>query len=175
VAFIEGPFITLAGGIAAALGYYDILIILGLAIIGDVGGDALYYAIGSYNNKILKSKFFRLIGINDTKISKIETLVHGHIRKAVLLVKLSPVLGPVGQIVIGTTRADFTKFFTTSFVLGTIKTSFFALLGFYSVKTYINIDKTIANTQYSILGILIFSTLIYFLYKRFKTLILKKI
>lgn len=166
IAIIEGPFVTIAGGIAAALGYFNIYIIIILAISGDLGGDVLWYGLGYKSQNIIKSKFFRYLGATDQRIIKMENLIHTNIRKAVIIAKLSPLIGPVGHIIIGTTRVSFKKFFETATAIAIPKSIFFALVGYFSVKVYLNINKTVSHTEYALLGIGIIIAVIYFLYTK---------
>ncbi len=147
-AIIEGPFVTMAAGVAAALGYFNIFIIMLLAIAGDVGGDLLYYGIGYKANRIIRSPVLKYIGLTDQRIKKIETLLHTHTQKAIFLIKLSPVIGPAGIMIIGTLRVSFRKFFKTALIIGVPKSIFFALLGFYSGKTYTHLSTIITAKQH---------------------------
>jgi len=83
VAVIEGPLVTAAGGVAAALGYYNIYLIILLAVAGDVGGDFFYYSIGSLANKSIKSGRLNFLGITHKRVEYIEKLLHKRTGRAV--------------------------------------------------------------------------------------------
>jgi len=164
-ALIEGPFVTAAGGIAAALGYYNIFLIILLAIAGDLGGDVFYYGLGYRLNKLIKSKRLWFLGITPERVTKIEGLLHKHIVKAVLFVKMAPVIGPAGLMILGAVRAPFKKVIKTGLYIVVPKSVFFALVGFYSAKAYLYLDKTIIKGQY-ILGVIVaIAILLYLAYK----------
>lgn len=175
IAIVEGPLVTVAAGIAAALGYYNIYIITILSILGDIGGDVLYYGIGYVSKNIIRSKFFRFFGINEERITKIERLVHGHIRKSVLITKFSPIVGPFGHIIIGSTRASFRKFIETATAIAIPKSIFFVLVGFFSVKAYININKTIKHGELAVAIIAAVIGIIYVFYRKFSARVTEKL
>lgn len=166
-AIIEGPLITIAAGIAAALGYFNVFIILGLAFLGDIVGDLMYYWIGYIGHNLTRSPFFRLFGLTEERILKIEKLLRIKTLQAVMLVKLSPVIGPIGLIVIGSARPPFKKFFWPAVIICIPKSFFYVLLGFYFGQAYVELNKILAHGQYVALGLGIFLIASYFVYIKF--------
>lgn len=174
-ALIEGPFVTAAGGVAAALGYYDVFIIMLLAIGGDIGGDLIFYSIGYKLRSLVKSDHLWFFGITKERVEKIERLLHRHTVKAVLFIKLTPLIGPPGLIILGSVRTPFKKLINTALGLAILKSIFFTLIGFYSAKAYVYLDKIIIKSQYT-LGIIIAAVaLIYFAYQKITSLLAKEI
>ncbi len=165
-AIIEGPFITISAGVAAALGYFNVFIILALAFLGDFIGDLMYYAIGYMGHNLIRSPFFRFFGLNEERIKKIENLLQTQTLKAVMLVKLSPLIGPIGLVVIGAARPPFKKFFWPSLGICVPKSFFFVLLGFYFGQAYLELNRVLANGQYIAMGLGIFLILSYFAYMK---------
>jgi len=163
-ATIEGPLTTIAAGVAAALGYFNIYIILLLAVAGDFGGDIIYYSIGYLSHHLTRSPFLRYFGLTERRVTRIQTLLHTHTRHAVLLVKFSPVIGPIGLIIIGSARPPFKKFFQTALIVAIPKSIFFALIGYYSGQAYLQLDRVIAHGQYIILGLAAIVGFIYLAY-----------
>ncbi|MCX6798468.1 MAG: VTT domain-containing protein [Candidatus Falkowbacteria bacterium] len=174
-ATFEGPITTIAAGIAAALGYFNIFIIIALALAGDIGGDFIYYSIGYVSHNVIHSAFFRYLGLTEKRSERVAGLLHAHMRRAVLLIKLSPLVGPIGLMIIGSTRPKFKRFFLPALSLAIPKSLFFALLGYFSGQTYMRLNKVIAQGQYIILGIVIFIALIYFVYVRIISKITKEL
>ena len=159
LALIEGPIITIAASIAAAMGYFDIGIILLLAIVGDIGGDAMYYYIGFYFQKLLQNSNKWSTRVKNSKFERLKTLTHTHPFKAILTVKLSPLFGQFGQIFLGSIKVPFPKFIIACSIIGSVKTVFFVLLGYFSVQFYYDINKTMMQTQY----VIIIMTMLFFL------------
>ena len=163
---IEGPFTTIAGGVVAALGYFNIFTILFLAVLGDIGGDVFYFGIGYVSHKLTRLPFFKYIGLTEARIEKMNKLVHRRMLSALMLVKFSPLIGPIGLITIGSTRPKFKNFFWPALILSVPKSFFFVFLGYYSGQAYLQLNKIIAESQYIILGLIIFIGLVYFAYNK---------
>ncbi len=165
-AFIEGPLVTTAGGVAAALGYYNIYIIILLAIAGDAGADFIYYGIGYNFNKFIKSGKLSFIGINEKRINTISDLLSKHTTKAILFVKFTPLIGPAGLLILGAVRAPFKKLLKIALSISIPKSVFYSLLGFYSAATYVYLDKTIARSEITIVIIVSIVLVIYFIFQK---------
>jgi len=163
-ATVEGPLITIAAGVAAALGYFNIFIILGLSFIGDIGGDFLYYGIGYMLHTLIHSPFFRYFGLTELKISKIENLLRIHIFKTIVFIKLSPLIGGIGIVVIGAARPKFKKFLKPALSVAIPKSLFFALLGYFSGRAYVKLSQIIDDGQNIAIGIALALIIIYFIY-----------
>ncbi|MFA5131117.1 MAG: hypothetical protein WC467_01705 [Patescibacteria group bacterium] len=173
-AFIEGPLVTAAGGVAAALGYYDIYIIMLLSIAGDAGGDFFYYGIGYTLNKLIKSGRLRFLGITIERVEKIEKLLHHRTSQAIIFVKLTPLIGPAGLMILGSVRASFKKLIKIALTIAIPKSVMYALLGFYSAAAYVYLDKTIARGENALMIIIGVAIAIYFLFQKISALIAKR-
>lgn len=175
VATIEGPLTTIAAGVAASLGYFNIWIIMILAVAADISGDFLYYGLGYICHNLTHSRFFRFLGLSEKRLAKIEGLLHHHLRRAVLLVKISPLIGPVGLVAIGAARPKFKKFMETALAIAIPKSLFFVFLGYFSGKTYLQLNQTLADGQYIILGLVLILALAYLAYIKIMSLVSKKL
>jgi membrane protein DedA with SNARE-associated domain len=91
-----------------------------------------------------------------------------------LIVKLSPVIPVPGLIAIGASKAPLKKFVEMSLLVTVPRSIFFALLGFYSGKTYIYLTNTITSSTYAAGGLILIIVIIYFIYKAINSRIAKK-
>jgi membrane protein DedA with SNARE-associated domain len=162
VATIEGPLTTVAAGVATSLGYFNLYIIIALAILADIGGDVMYFYIGYNSHKLIHSRFFRFLGLTEIRIEKTQQLLETKTSRAVFLVKFSPVIGPFGWLALGAFRPKFKDFFWTALGISMVKSSAFILLGFYFGEAYDQLNKTLARSEYvftiiAIAGIVIYS------------------
>ncbi len=162
-ALIEGPIITIAAGVASALGFFNIFLIIFLAILGDIGGDLFFYTLGYNSRWIMYTPFFKFIGVTEERIKKIERLLHSNIGKTVFLVKVSPFIGTPGILVIGATHTPFKKFIKVAISVAIPKTIFYSLIGFLSGQAYLSLTKVVRRTEYALLVIIVLVTLIYIL------------
>lgn len=172
---IEGSLVTIAGGVAVALGYYNIWIILLLSILGDITGDLVYYAIGYKSKNILHSRFFRFFGATDEKIEKITKAIHNGLYKALVLVKLTPVIGPPGLIVIGTTHVPIKRYLRAVLIICVIKSASFTFLGFFSGKTYMTLSTVISSGSHRAIWVIAILGLLYVVYRNITTRVTKKL
>jgi undecaprenyl-diphosphatase len=146
--FFEGPLVTAAAGVAAALGYFNIELIVLISIMGDTLADSLFFAIGYFGGIRVIKKYGHHVGVTDERREKIKTLLHGHTRKTVALVKLAPVIPVPGILTLGSMRVSFRKFFETSLLITIPKSTFFALAGYFSGKTYVHLGGLVNKGEY---------------------------
>ncbi|MFA6514944.1 MAG: VTT domain-containing protein [Candidatus Paceibacterota bacterium] len=165
-AVIEGTLVTVAAGVAAGLGYYNIFIIILIAIIGDLTADIVYYLIGYRSRILIIERYGHYIGVTKERIEKIEKMVHRHFRKTMIVVKLSPILPIPGLIAMGVAHVPLRKFIGMSLLITVPKAIFFSLLGFYSIKTYMYLTTTIQNGSYILGGIILLIFVVYFTYQK---------
>jgi len=171
IAFFEGPLITAAAGVAAGLGHFNIFVIIGLSLLADFSADLTYFYIGHRSKDILHSKAGRFVGITPERVEKLRKLIHGHLKKTIAVVKLSPIISVPGIMIIGATRASVKTFITMSISLTLPSAILFALIGFYSGKAYDKLNQTITQSQYLIFGVMIAVLLAYYGYKKLSVFI----
>ncbi|MEI6529175.1 MAG: VTT domain-containing protein [Candidatus Falkowbacteria bacterium] len=174
-AIIEGPLTTIASGVVAALGFFNIYLILFLALLADIAGDVMYFGIGYYSQNLIRLPIFKRLGLSEERIEKMKILVHSSLVRALLLVKLSPIIGPIGLITIGATRPKMKKFFWPALAISVPKSFFFVLLGYFSGHAYLQLNRIISQGQYIAIGLFVFLGLAYLAYIKIMSLITKKI
>ena len=175
IAIFEGPFATMAGGVAAGLGYFDIYLIIALAFLGDIGGDFLFYGIGYASKAITHSRLLRYLGLTQKRIDYVEKILHNHIFKTVLLIKISPMIGPFGLMIIGTSKISFKRFMLSASIISIPKTIVYVLIGYFSAETYLELNEKFSQGQYVFLGAIVFSAICYFIYNKIMKSIAKKL
>ncbi len=167
IALAEGPLVTMAAGAAAALGYFNIWIIIGLAFVGDAGADVVYYAIGHYSHHLLSSRVGRWLGLTEERLVRIKKLVHEHGRKAVLVIKLSPIgaIAIPGLVFLGMIRMPFKKFIESVLLVSVPKSIILALIGYFSLLAYVQLGAK-AHTGYLLAGGIITAFFLYMAYTK---------
>ncbi len=174
-AVLEGPLVTAAAGVAAALGYYSLPIIILLSVLGDVVADVVYYGIGYWSRKTLITRYGEYVGLTKERIEYFERLLHRHVRKALIVIKLSPAIPIPGLIMIGAARVPFRKFITTALIIMLPKSLLFAFLGFFTGRAYERLSNVITSTQdlIAFLTLVIFAS--YIAYKKISGYIARQI
>lgn len=158
-AFLEGPLVTAAAGVAAALGYYSIIIIIILSVLGDLTADLVYYTIGYWGRKTLITQYGNYVGLTKERMKSLEKLLHRHAGKALVVIKLSPVIPVPGLIMIGSARVPLKKFVRSSLLITLPKSLLFGFMGFYAGRAYERFSGAISNTS----GLLAFVAIIVFI------------
>lgn len=166
-AVIEGSLVTTAAGVAAGLGYFSLPLVMLISVAGDLVGDLVYYFIGRSSQTILHSRFFRFFGMTPERVEDLERLIHTHTGKSLILIKLSPLIGPPGLITVGAVRVPFLKFLKITLAITATKAIFFGLLGFVSVKSYLGISKFFSHGSYVIGAIVLMIAIVHLLYRRY--------
>ena len=174
-ALIEGPLVTTAAGVAAALGYYNIVIIVLIAIAGDLTADVVYYFIGYHSRILVIERYGHHFGITRERIEKIEKMVHKNFKKTMLIVKVSPIIPIPGLIAIGASRVSLKKFVEMSLLITAPKSLLFALLGFYSGKAYAHLGNNITNGSYIIGGLILVIFVVYLIYQKITSRITREV
>ena len=174
-ALIEGPLVTTAAGVVAAFGYYNIVIIVLIAIAGDLTADVIYYFIGYHSRILVIERYGHHFGITRERIEKIEKMVHKNFKKTMLIVKVSPIIPIPGLIAIGASRVSLKKFVEMSLLITAPKSLLFALLGFYSGKAYAHLGNNITNGSYIIGGLILVIFVVYLIYQKITSRITREV
>ncbi|MCL4400174.1 VTT domain-containing protein [Patescibacteria group bacterium] len=165
-AFLEGPLVTSAAGVASSLGYFNIIFIILLSIAADLVADLFFFILGYFGGRPVVEKYGYLIGLTKDRLEKLDEILMRHMGKAVVFFKLSPLIPVPGIILVGTSRPSLKRFVTVALSVTIPKSIFFALLGFYTGKAYNYLSGTIISARNAtfILGLLFIA--VYYLYKK---------
>jgi len=172
---IEGPTIIAAASFAVTMGYFNLLIIFILAVIGDIIGDFIFYSLGYFGKMAFVKKFDKKFKISETRIEKLKTLVEKHPWKIIAAIKLSPLIPMPGLIAIGSTHLPPKKFATIIISIIIPKTILFMSIGYFFGHAYNRIYKIINNGVYGILIILVVVFVVQYLYKKISAKISQKL
>jgi len=164
---IGGPIFISAAAFAAALGYFNIFVVFILSLLGELGVDMLFYSIGYLGRLGLVERYGHFLGLSHERIAKLENLLHEHVWKTLITIKLSPFLPAPGFIVVGASKLPFKKFFTIITSIGLPKSLFFTLIGYYFGKAYDLLAGYINYGQYIIIIIALLFIVINYLFRRF--------
>lgn len=173
--FLEGPLVTAAAGVAAALGYYSLAIIIVLSVLGDLTADLVYYTIGYWGRKTLITRYGSYVGLTKERMNSLERLLHRHAGKAFIIIKLSPIIPVPGLIMIGSARVNLKKFIRISLLIALPKSLLFGLMGFFAGKAYERLGGIVSNSMSLITFIVVVIFLAYFIYQKISARIAQEI
>ena len=173
--FFESPLVTAAAGVAAALGYYSLTVIIILSILGDFMADLVYYTIGYWSRRTLITRYGHYVGLTQERMHSLERLLHRHAAKALIIIKLSPIIPIPGLIMIGSVRVPVKQFIITSLLITLPRSLVFALMGFYVGKAYERLSGVISNSMSLVTFIMAVVFITYFMYKKISAKIAQEI
>ena len=174
-AVLEGPLVTAAAGVAAALGYYSLEIIILLSVLGELVADIVYHTIGYWGRRTLITRYGFHVGLTKERIRSLERLIHRHVGKALVVIKLSPIIPVPGLIMIGSLRVPIKKFIRISLLITLPKSLLFAFLGFYAGRTYERLSGTISSAQNLLALMVLVIVITYFAYQKLTARIAEEI
>jgi membrane-associated protein len=162
IMMIEGPVITAAAAFASALGYYNIYLVLLLSIFADWITDIGFYVIGYYGRKKIINRFGPRFGMTARRMAKLESLSLKHEIKAMLIIKLSPLISFPGLVLMGAVKMPLKRFALYCFLIILPYCIFFASIGFYFGMAYDSIMPYVKNGAFLLVAAM--ATLIGFRY-----------
>lgn len=173
-AIIDGTTTTAAASLAATMGYFNLIIVFFLTLLGEIIGDFIWYTVGYFCRSILIKKPNRFFGISEEKMKKLEKFIEKHPIKIIAAIKLSPFMPVPGLIMVGSSHFPPKKF---ALAIGSIilpKTILFIALGYCFGHVYEKISIYINNGIYAVVILLVAGYLIYYLYRKITRRMSKK-
>jgi membrane protein DedA with SNARE-associated domain len=165
IMILEGPIITAAAAFAASLGYFNIYLIFILAIFGNLIGDIFHYYMGYFLGGSAVQKYRKRHHLNERIIKKLETKIHNHFWKTMILIKMTPPLSTPGLLLIGASRVRFVRYLLASIVIILPITAFYTLLGYYFGFAIKPVMGYLKIGEYTLFVIIIIFALVYLLYR----------
>jgi len=136
----EGPLVTILVGYLTAHGDFEFFTAYVVLILGDLSGDALYYALGRAAHYPSIIRWRNWFGLSDERIRAIQERFGTVTGKTILLGKVLHGFGTAILISAGLTKMPFRQFIAYN-ALGTIpKTLLFLLVGFFFGAAYETIN-----------------------------------
>jgi len=173
--FIEGPIITIAAAFASALGFLNIFIILGLSLLGDIGADTLYFAIGYYGRTKFIEKYNIFRKLESKRTIELEKLLKNNPIKTLVVIKLTPFLPTPGLIVAGGIKIPAKLFFLVSILIGVPKSILFCALGYYIGEAHLAILNYFKTGPYTIIISIAVIIILFLVFQKLATFIAKKV
>jgi len=175
VMILEGPLITMAAAFAASLGVFNVSAILGLAVLGDITGDFIWFSLGYFSRKALMNKFDHFFGFSKEKMEKLKAFLERHPGKALIAIKLSPLLPVPGLIIAGSSHMSPKKFFLIISEIILPKSILFVIIGFFFGGIYDRIAKYINNGQIAVGIIVLLIIIVYFSFRKISKIISRRL
>jgi membrane protein DedA with SNARE-associated domain len=152
---VEGPVASLAGSFLASLGIFNIFIVLGLSILGDVLGDVLFYLAGYFGGIPALKKMEKLFRVKQSTLKEIEKAFAKNGAKIIFSVKTTTGLCAITFILAGISKMSFKKFLFYSIMGGVIWSCFIVFLGYFFGHMAQEVDQYIQYTGWIIFALAI--------------------
>lgn len=111
---IEGPVVTLIGAAMAGRGLLDPVAVFGVALAGDLAGDAVLYAIGRLSPRLTQRLGGPRADAARARISGLGAMMQAHGWQVIALGKLTHVAGFAVILAAGAARLPFRLFLLVS-------------------------------------------------------------
>ena len=144
VTVLEGPIVMVISGFLLKLGYFSLLPVYFVLLLGDLVGDFFWYGVGYYGARPIVRRYGHFISLNDQMLEKIEGVFKRNQNKILFISKITMGLGfaLVTLITAGAIRVPLKKYAFFNIAGGVIWTAFLLSLGYWFGNIYLQIDHT---------------------------------
>jgi len=151
--FLPGDSLLFAAGALAALGAFNILVLLGLLMTAAILGDTVNYWIGHFfGEKLIANP---KVPIKKEHIAKTKAFFDKHGGKTIILARFVPIVRTFAPFVAGIGKMSYPKFISFNVIGGIVWVALFLLSGFY----FGNLPSVKHNFSLVIMGIILVSVL----------------
>ncbi len=165
IVVFEGPFVTIISGFLVSIKIFNVLIAYPIIILGDLGGDTIFYCLGRWGKKyVLK---YRIFGVTEEKLNTAEKYFGEHHNKAIAASKLIHGIGLAGLLSAGALKIPFGRYLRTCLWVTMAQSGALLLIGFFSGYAYVKVFVFLDNYAKIISGtvsILIIGLFVYYKY-----------
>jgi membrane-associated protein len=175
LAAFEGPIVTFLAGTLVALGYFDIVLVYLLLLLGDIIPDISYYFFGRYGNrKTLISRYAAKIGIGDEHFDVIRKLWYKHPNKTMFFTKFAYGLSTPFLVSAGIVGMSPGRFLRSSIPISLANVGILLMLGYYFGNYFKLVSDTLYLMQIAVGGVAVLVIAYYFLTRYMRKKLLKE-
>ena len=127
--FLPGDSLLFAAGALAALGSFNIFLVLAILGLAAILGDTANYWIGHFFGKAMVDSPH--IPINQDHIDKTQAFYHKHGGKTIILARFVPIVRTFAPFVAGVGKMDYLQFISYNIIGGIVWVCSFTILGFF--------------------------------------------
>jgi len=165
---LEGPVATLIAATLAALGAFNVFVVLILSIAGDMIGDIILYGLGYKYGLGFVRRVGKYIGITENLVLRMEKYFTRHGGKTIFAVKSTTGLCWATFTAAGIVKMDFKKFVLYSFLGGIVWSGFLVALGYFYGYLWREIAVYVKWIGWAVSATAIITYIIITLYKNWK-------
>lgn len=165
ISIIEGPIIIVIASFLASQGLMNVFIVYGIAIVGNLIGDSVYYSIGRLGRHTFIAKYGKYIGITDARVRATEEHYKNHLLKTILISKLLNAGIEVFLVTAGIAKVDFKKFIGGILLVEIPKNILIVAVGYYFGKSYVLIGKYLHDYFLAVMALLVVAIIGFIAYR----------
>jgi len=128
---VEGPVITLAGALAASMGYLNPIMVFVSAGLGNLFADILWYSLGYLGKTEWLLRYGGRLGIKESMLASLQKDIYEHIRKILFVAKLTLGFVVPTLIAAGLARVPMKRWFGVLSAAECLWTGSLVLIGYY--------------------------------------------
>lgn len=166
---IEGPVATIIAATFAALGAFNVWIVLVFSMLGDVIGDVLLFGAGYKWGMGFVRNFGKYIGITEKLVLKMEKYFVNHGGKTIFAVKSTTGLCWATFVAAGIVKMNFAKFVRYSILGGIVWSGFLVAMGYFYGYLWREISQYIDWIGWAVGGVAVVSYFFITLYKKYES------
>lgn len=140
---IEGPIVTLVGAAAAAAGPLKPELVFISAMTGNLLADVLWYTLGYFGRLEWVVNYGGWLGVRQKHIDVLRIGVTRHVRKILLIAKLTLSFVIPALVATGLARVPWRRWFPILFIAETFWTGLLVIFGVYATESIRQIDQSI--------------------------------
>lgn len=133
---IEGPTATVIAGFLAHQGYLQPMLVFLTVVTGDIIGDTLFYLFGRFGGRNFIEKYGHYFKIGKSEIEHVDEHFKKHLRKTLVLGKITHVFGFATLIAGGFFKIPFVEYITWNILPTLPKSFFFLTIGYFFGQAY---------------------------------------
>ncbi len=165
VDIIEGPITTVIASFLASLGFLNVFIVYGFAVLGDIIGDLGLYWIGRLGRNTIIPRYGHYVGVTNERLKFAEEHYKKHLASTVFLGKIVDVTNLPILLTAGVTKTDMKKYLQVISVAALGKAAVFTVIGYYFGRFYITINNILHNFNLAITIVVLAALLAFGVYK----------
>lgn len=167
IAVVGGPFISILAGALAVKGYLHLTLAFVTIVLGDLVGDALYYAIGRFGAHRHILTWIQRSPARLARFHMVERTFKSHGVELLFAAKLQG-LGIIVLLAAGMTEFSFTRYMLYNAVAAMLKTFALILLGYTFYRELNKVHTFIfeIGTAFSVVFLLFVGGYLYTLFRK---------
>jgi membrane protein DedA with SNARE-associated domain len=157
---VPGETILLAAGFFAALGHFNIALVMVIACLGAVLGDNAGYFIGRKLGRATLLRYGRFVGLTPKRLAAFETFFENHGNKTILVARFITGLRVFAALLAGAARMQWRTFALYNFLGAVLWSIAITLAGYFFGHSWHLLERWIGAIGAGALGVIVVLALV---------------